>query len=209
MWLRAIAFPALAIGLTFVVQALIMIWGSKVGKLRFRDKVLDRISWRGDELVLDVGCGHGLMLIGAAKKLRSGKAIGVDIWQTEDQAGNSAEATWKNVHLEGVDDRVELKDADARKLPFEDNAFDVVLSSWALHNIYDETGRKTALREIARVLKPGGRLVIVDIQHTKEYAVVLQDSGLLRAERFGPSFLFVIPSYTVMATKASGTTQST
>ena len=110
--------------------------------------------------VLDVGCGHGLMLIAAAKKLRTGKAIGVDLWQTEDQAANNPDATLLNARLEGVAERIELKTADARQLPFVDKSFDVVLSSWALHNIYDAAGREQAIAEIARVLKPGGQAAI-------------------------------------------------
>jgi ribosomal protein L11 methylase PrmA len=94
--------PAITIGIWFLLTALVMFWGSKVGKLQLRDKVIDSINWRGDEIVLDVGCGHGLMLIGAAKRLRTGKAIGIDLWQTEDQAGNSRAATWKNVEVENV-----------------------------------------------------------------------------------------------------------
>jgi cyclopropane fatty-acyl-phospholipid synthase-like methyltransferase len=43
---------------------------------------------RGDETVLDVGYGRGLHLIGAAKRLTTGKAPGVDIWQAEDLSGN-------------------------------------------------------------------------------------------------------------------------
>jgi len=127
-----------------------------VGKLRLRDRVIAAIRWRGDERVLDVGCGHGLMLIGAARRLSTGKAVGIDIWQQEDQAGNSMASTQMNARIEGVEGRVELRDGDARKIPFADGTFDVVLSSWALHNIYDAPGRETALREIARILKPGG-----------------------------------------------------
>jgi arsenite methyltransferase len=44
----------LAIGSGFVLQGIVMIWGSKVGKLRLRDKMIDSVSWRGDEQVLDV-----------------------------------------------------------------------------------------------------------------------------------------------------------
>src|SRR5579862_7927141 len=87
----------------------IMLWGSKVGKFRERDRLLGSIAWRGDEQVLDVGCGHGLMLIGAAKRMTTGKAIGIDLWQQQDQAGNSRQATWANAMLEGVLDRVEIK----------------------------------------------------------------------------------------------------
>ena len=142
------------------------------------------------------------MLIGAAKRLKSGKAVGIDLWQVEDQAGNSRKATWRNVVAENVQDRVELHDGDARKLPFPENSFDVVLSSWALHNIYDAPGREAALREIARVLKPGGRVAIIDIRHTAEYAAVLRQAGIAGVQRKGPNFLFVIPSYSVTAGKA-------
>src|SRR5262245_38854440 len=146
-WLGFFVAPLVCIGCSLLLTAGAMFWGSKIGKLRLRDKVLDAVAWSGDERVLDVGCGHGLMLIGAAKRLRGGKATGIDLWQREDQAGNSREATWQNVQLEGVTDRVELKDGDARKLPFADGAFDLVLSSWALHNIYDRKQRLGAVGE--------------------------------------------------------------
>jgi SAM-dependent methyltransferase len=179
----------------------IMLWGSKFGKFRERDRLLNAISWRGDEQVLDVGCGHGLMLIGAAKRLTTGKAIGIDLWQKEDQAGNSPQATWANVELEGVADRVEIRDGDARQLPFPDASFDVVLSSWALHNIYNRAERDKAVREIARVLKPGGQVAILDIHHTSEYAAVLTECGLSGVRRSGPRFLFLIPTHALFAAK--------
>jgi hypothetical protein len=50
----------------FLLVAGGMVWYSKVGKLRMRDRVLELILWRGDEMVLDIGCGRGLLLIGAA-----------------------------------------------------------------------------------------------------------------------------------------------
>jgi len=142
------------------------------------------------------------MLIGAAKRLRDGKAIGIDLWQKEDQSGNSREATLRNVQLENVADRVELIDGDARKLPFESGTFDVVLSSWALHNIYDRPGRGIAIREIARVLKPGGRVVIIDIRHTAEYAEVFRQCQMSEIQRAGPNYFFVIPTYIITAIKS-------
>jgi ubiquinone/menaquinone biosynthesis C-methylase UbiE len=198
-WLRFLWIP----GVIFLGQGLVMVWGSKVGKFHLREKWLNSISWQGGEKVLDVGCGHGLMLIGAAKRLREGKATGIDLWQKEDQAGNSREATLRNVQLENVGDQVELVDGDARKLPFGDNTFDVVISSWALHNIYGRLGRETAIREIVRVLKPGGRLTIIDIRHTAEYAEVLRQSKMSDLRRTGPNFLFVIPTYMLTAQKAA------
>lgn len=202
-WTRFIVFPSFSAGVTFLLTAAVMFWGSKVGKVRLRERVLNAIPWRGDERVLDVGCGHGLMLIGAAHRLLSGKATGIDLWQKEDQAGNSREATWQNIKLENIEDKVEMLDGDARKLPFPNDAFDVVLSSWALHNIYDPPGRDLALQEIVRVLKPGGRVAIIDIRHSKEYAGVFQKLSMENVRRAGPNFLFFIPSYTVTAMKAA------
>jgi SAM-dependent methyltransferase len=191
-------------GLTFLGQAGVMLWGSKYGKLRLRDRLLAQMPWRGDETVLDVGCGHGLFLIGVARRLTTGKAIGIDLWQSSDQAGNRPEATWENARSEGVAERIDIRDGDARQLPFAASTFDVVVSSWALHNIYDADGRARALHEIVRVLKPGGRLLIVDIRHAAEYVQVLRASGLTDVQRSGPYFLFVIPSHAITASKPAG-----
>src|SRR5262249_17416259 len=58
-----------AAGIYFLLGATGMIQYSKAGKLRIRDQLLEPIPWRGDERVLDVGCGRGLLLIGAARRL--------------------------------------------------------------------------------------------------------------------------------------------
>src|SRR6266481_3960633 len=56
-------------GAYFLFGALGMLFYSKVGKLRLRERLLDRIPWRGNETVLDVGCGRGLLAVGAAHRL--------------------------------------------------------------------------------------------------------------------------------------------
>ena len=201
---NALVSMLFAIGVTFLVVAAVMVWSSRVAKLKLRDRLLDSLSWRGDETVLDVGCGRGLLLIGAAKRLKSSKATGVDIWQSEDLSGNSQEATLSNAKAEGVGGRVKIENADARKLPFPAASFDVVLSSLAIHNIDSSQERAKALREIARVLKPGGRVVIFDIFHTAEYAKAFQQLGLADVELSGPSFLWCVPNRTVTARKPSG-----
>jgi ubiquinone/menaquinone biosynthesis C-methylase UbiE len=169
--------PLISAGLSCGVMAVWMICSSKFGKVREREMYLDLLQWRGDERVLDVGCGRGLFLIGAAKRLTTGRAIGVDIWQAEDLSGNEPAATLDNARIEGVAERIEVQTADARKLPFDDASFDVVLSSAALHNIYDAGERQTAVREIARVLKVGGRVLIADVRHLSQYAQTLRDAG--------------------------------
>ena len=176
--IAVIAWPLLWAGLSSLVMGSWMIYDSKIGKVREREKQLDKIVWRGDERVLDVGCGLGLFLIGAAKRLSTGRAVGIDKWQQEDLSGNNAAGTLDNAMIEGVADKVEVHTGDARKLPFDDASFNVVLSSNALHNIYNAGERQTAVREVARVLKSGGRVLIVDVRHTRQYAATLRDAGL-------------------------------
>ena len=188
------AFFGPALGLTFAV--LMMLWSSLYAKFKARDSLLNGIPWRGDERVLDVGCGHGLMLIGAAKRLKSGRATGIDIWQNVDQAGNSADATRRNAEIEGVS--VDIQDGDARKIPFADETFDVVVSSLALHNIYDAKEREQALSEIARVTKHGGYAGIIDIRHN--YAPIFERLGYAIVRKTW-SPMFAMSTRTMIARK--------
>ena len=188
-------------GLWFFLTGCVMFWGSKVGKLHLRDKIIASIPWRGDEQVLDVGCGHGMMLLAAAKQLKSGRAIGIDIWSQADQANNNSAATLANARLEQVADRVEIQDADARSLPFPDNSFDVVVSSFVIHNLNRPADREQVIREIARVLKPGGQLAIADIRHTGQYQRTLRSLGWASVTRWFPNFLFVTPTRVLRGTK--------
>jgi len=203
IWMATLVGTGIAGGSIWMATAGLMFFGSKVLKVRLRERLLDEIPWRGDERVLDVGCGRGLMLIGAAKRLTTGLAVGVDLWRTEDQSGNSPETTRANALAEGVDRRIEIKTGDARQLPFDANSFDAVVSSWALHNLYDRADREQALREIARVLKPSGRVMLVDIRHAREYAEVLKQAGMIEVQVSPPNLIFVIPSRVVSGRKAS------
>jgi len=176
--IAVIARPLIGAGLSCGAMGLWMVYDSKIGKVREREDYLDKIVWRGDEHVLDVGCGLGLFLIGAAKRLKTGRAVVIYLWQAEDLSGNTPAGTLNNATIEGVADKVEVHTGDARKLPFDDASFNVVLSSMALHNIYNADERQTAVREIARVLKSGGRVLILDVRHTNQYAATLRDAGL-------------------------------
>ncbi|MEU0173846.1 class I SAM-dependent methyltransferase [Streptomyces massasporeus] len=132
------------------------------GKLAIWEKELDRAGLKGDEELLDLGCGRGAVLVAAAKRLSSGKAVGVDLWAGKDQSGNRPEITLANAAAAGVADRVEVHTADMAALPFADDSFDVVTSALAIHNIEEPERQHQALDEAMRVLRPGGRLIIAD-----------------------------------------------
>jgi SAM-dependent methyltransferase len=173
-----LAPAGLSIGLACLAMAAWMVWSSKVGKVRERERLLDALDWRGDEQVLDVGCGRGLMLIGAARRLRTGCATGIDLWRREDLGGNAPEAALANAVAEGVRDRVTLGTADMRVLPFADASFDLILSQAAVHNVPDAAGRRAAVEEMARVLRPGGTVLLADIRCLHEYVGAFRAAGL-------------------------------
>lgn len=190
-----------SIGVTFLAVGAFMMWSSRVAKLKLRDELLDSLALKGDEKVLDVGCGRGLLLIGAAKRLPKGKATGIDIWSNEDLSDNSADAVKQNAKIEGVSDRVRIETGDARKLVYPEANYDVVMSSLAIHNIPEKDDRTAAIREMWRVLKPGGKLLIYDIFKTGEYAKVLRESGANDVTLSGMKFLWCVPSQVLTARK--------
>jgi len=174
LWSRSAFWP----GGSCLLGGLLMLVYAKWGKFRHRDRMLNMVGWRGDERVLDIGTGRGLLLIGAARRLTTGRGTGIDVWSTKDLSSNSLERTQANIEIEGVQAKVDLKSDDARKLSFPDASFDVVLSNLCIHNIPEAEGRAQACREIARVLKPGGIALISDFINTGVYQKTLADCGL-------------------------------
>lgn len=184
-WIKPFALAApfgVAIALIAAVPFLLglaMLQYRLAGKVRTRDALLDLVSWRGDEQVLDVGAGAGLLLIGAAKRLqKGGQATGIDLWSSKDLSNNSADVTRRNIAIEGVEDRASIQTGDAIAMPFDDERFDVAVSLLCLHNIEPSDARDRSCSEIARVLKPGGRVVIGDYVPTHNYAKALARAGL-------------------------------
>jgi arsenite methyltransferase len=179
--LAASAHPALATALALLAllpaaPAVLGLRYVSIGKLRYRDRLLDRIAWQGDERVLDVGTGGGVLLIGAAKRLSAGRAFGIDVWSTTDLSGNTKARLLRNAALEGVAQRIEVRDDDARSLSFDTASFDVVLSVLCLHNI--DHDREQALLEMVRVLRPGGTILVSDLAGTAEYSQTFAALGL-------------------------------
>lgn len=122
----------------------------------------DILELKGDEKVLDVGCGLGRMTIGVAKHLNTGKVTGIDIWDKMEISGNSPERAYANAQIEGVRDRVEFETGNVLSISFPDNSFDVVTSSSVINNLHGDSEKLRALEEILRVLRPGGRFLLLE-----------------------------------------------
>jgi len=112
----SIAISMVFIGIGLLFNGCMMVWSSRYGKMHAR--LLDRLQLCGDETILDVGCGRGLLLLGVAKKLSAGRAVGLDLGSQEDLSHNSKSATLANAAAERVTNGVEIHDGDMRKIPF-------------------------------------------------------------------------------------------
>jgi arsenite methyltransferase len=190
------------IGLGFLGAGGWMWWSSKKLKLELRDRLIESLDLKGEEKILDAGCGRGMMTIGAAKRLKAGKATGVDVWDPAVLSGNSADAAKVNAKLEGVADKARFETGDIRKLTYPEKSYDVAMAAMAIHNFRDRADRDKVLRELWRVLKPGGRLLIVDIFHVGEYQTVLGELGAQDVTVASHGFLWCLPTKSVRAAKA-------
>ena len=149
------------------------------GKFIAWRRVLDGLRLAGDERILDLGCGRGAVLLAAARRLTTGRAVGVDIWSRSDQSGNAPAATLRNAAAEGVAGRVAVITADMTALPLRPSAFDLITSNVAIHNIRGRLARRRAADEAVRVLAPGGRLALADLRGTRDLADRLRALGML------------------------------
>lgn len=109
--------------------------------------------WTSGKL-LDVGTGPGRLLIELHRKAPGFDLVGIDI-----APGMVAQAR-NNMELQGISEKVSIREGSADALPFEETSFDLVLSTGSFHHWKNEIG---GLNECYRVLKPGGSALIYDL----------------------------------------------
>lgn len=120
---------------------------------RLATNALERAAIADGDTVVDLGAGTGLLTLAAARSAAG--VIAVDYSQPMlDRLAQHADAAG----LGGIT----CVRADLRELPIDDEVADVVVSSYAFHHI-DDVAKALALSEARRVLRPGGRLVVLDM----------------------------------------------
>jgi SAM-dependent methyltransferase len=167
-----------AVGFLVLAVAAALYWSSEQGKVVEMSKLVADIPWGGEEVVLDLGCGRGLGMVLASKRLEGGYSVGVDLWQKSHLTGNNPSSIWANAAQEGVQSSVAPMKADTVSLPLKDSSVDVILSALSLHRLIRKKDRVVAFTEIARVLKQGGRIGIIDAGNGGEYSRVFREVGL-------------------------------
>jgi arsenite methyltransferase len=185
-WLIAFGALLLAIAVTYL-------HATRRGRFRAWSRELGALPLRGDETILDVGCGRGAVTTLAAARVPDGHVVGVDLWApgarfSGSRRGPDDQIAKNNAHAEGVADRVQFIPGDIDDLASEGNHFDVVLSGGGLGRLGSSDARETAIDEAVRVVKPGGHLVISDVRSTKRYLERLTELGCedVRSHSAGP-----------------------
>ena len=190
-----------AVGFLILAVATALYWSSKQGKVREMTKIVASVPWGGDEVVLDLGCGRGLGMVMASKRLTSGYAVGIDLWQRGHLSGNHPNSIWANAAKEGVTGKVIPVKADPSYLPFADSSVDAVLSAVSLHRMIKRKGREAVFTEISRVLRGGGRIGILDAGNGGDYSSLLKKHGMSDVSVNRMRFSSFPPFHVVLARK--------
>ena len=127
-------------------------------------RILEAARITSEDRLLDFGCGIGNILIALAERMPFKEPlIGTDIAPALIEMGK------REVARASLAGRIELVVAPATRLPFDDGRFDVVLTSHVIKHL-DDTALATALREVARVLRPGGRFLLWEFEKSPRSA---------------------------------------
>jgi len=115
--------------------------------------------FKADDLrILDAGCGAGRTTI-ALSKIFKGKITSIDLFNSDYIDGGGNTLLERNIKLAGITDQVEIVQGDITHTGFADGTFDAVVSSYTIDHLGDQ--KLNALKEINRILKPGGRMLMI------------------------------------------------
>lgn len=127
--------------------------------IRWRKKVVKSVKKANPKTVLDIATGTGDLAIQIAKSTQA-QITGFDL------SAGMLEVGRKKVTKEKLDGRIEMIQGDAENMPFENNSFDVITVAFGVRNFEN---LKKGLDEIYRVLKPGGKFIILEFSQPESF----------------------------------------
>jgi len=128
---------------------------------RYEHAVLPMVDLLSGEenVVLDAGCGAGRTTVALGRALKKGRIVALDRFNSNYIEGGGRLLLEQNLHRAGLTNRARIEIGDLTALPFPDQSFDAAVSAHAVDHLGPQ--KEQGLREILRVLKPGGRFLLI------------------------------------------------
>lgn len=165
------------LGVLLFGQAGLYLHTANRGRFVLWARILGDAALEGDERVLDVGCGRGLVAVTAARLVPDGQVVALDQWRDQARTGVGPDLARSNAKANGVEDRVDVVTGDPTAIDAKRGSFDLVVSNLPFQLVRDREQRASTLAEMFRVVRPGGRILIVEIQHAKQCKQELTELG--------------------------------
>ncbi len=147
---------------------------ARLGKTKLRPGGIEATNWLIEQAgisetsqILEVACNMGTTMIQLAERYHC-QVTGID------QDRKALEHAKQNIKAHHLEELIQVQAANAMKLPFPDNSFDVLINE-AMLTMMPEAGKTKAIAEYYRVLKPGGKLLTHDVRLTEENATVVSE----------------------------------
>lgn len=155
-YFQVLSLPLLLLSVNFFIGSIVVrkIMSTDYMTLPFVD-----LFSSDQDLILEAGCGSGRTTVELGKVSKNGQIVALDLFDPNSEDISSRDLLEKNLEIAGISNRVRIVQGDVTHLEFQDNTFSSAASTLLLNNL--GKAKLTALKEIFRVLKPGGKILVV------------------------------------------------
>jgi ubiquinone/menaquinone biosynthesis C-methylase UbiE len=179
LYIQVLSLPLLLLSVNFFIGGFVARNFTKTDNMTL--PFVDLFS-SDEDLILDAGCGSGRATVELSKVSRNGQIVALDLFDSESESISSKELLEKNLEIAGISNKVWIVQGDVTNLEFEDNTFSAAISVLLVNNL--GKAKLIGLKELFRVLKPGGKiLIIVPTLSLQTFAVMSVFSLILTSSK--------------------------